>query len=1067
MKIILVVVETRSDCIYYDTSPQYNQHQYYCPPFLLHQSLLNFPSMGASKTTANPNKRKKAADMADSPPKRVTRSHTKGMDVTEPDPPVKTTKIKTASVKAAAVKPSLKKAEKAQPTRTTQRKTRANDSAHSGTTDQIMPDIIKPAEPVQAKTRSRRKKVREEMEDIEEEVVALAPKTRVRVERSNTSSATGAVSLTKPKASTTRGTRTLASTTRKAEKDDRTTRATKMATRETTGGTTITRSSTLTIAKAPIARKKVTFEKISEQDKENQPFTGSKKSGIGAKPVRKPALDKSIARRGKSIATKEAETESNVEHVKPLSPKKVLQVAKSVSSEDELAVEKSPVKFIAQSPRKPPNSILREPDDTNLNTTLSVSPKKALATSSLMTSSPRRPPPSPFKGAIKESPKKLDFGSPKKLILGTPAVGTSTLHSQPNFKASLLQSPAKRPTSPSRLFAPTASSTVSTALQGPEHASDPYRRSPLKITRFTPHKISSTPLRATHESGRSIRVQDSDLPETLFNHISPVKEAESVSNNEESTTPPGTPEFAVLGAPSTFSTPTFANSVGQLSAQPSLEEATSLQTQQVDGSSLLTSNKVMEQAVPLETSPINPPQRWTEEDVPPAFRLDYADPRLQPEESDSEDELQSTFKPGSLQSCAHDSTRTPTPSAFPRKPRNTLGRSFHTAIMRADGSVFMTPLASQLSSWLASSPDKKAPRISQNSTRNVSSPVGLKLFGQVPQSSLAPRDVSPFKPNSPLKSTFFEEEIMALDQAEATIEVHEDRLAAEEEVMRIEAPEGSFESHCSTESDQYGDENALPIDPRLLQVEAKANVEVPVVVETCTPVRVFCSNPREIHTVSKVPLRPSADDTPGLFPRLRNRSLSGPPKSRGVFKDSMRLSLSVETNERLKSSERAVLTDLENVLTPEKSESAGVATPLPVTPSGGTWSCLGTPRSVRKGSDAQILRGAVVYVDVHTTEGADASAIFVELLSSMGARCVKQWNWNPRASSNSSLEMAIEGQDSISGITNNKVGITHVVFKDGGKRTLEKVRESHGLVSCVGVGWVLESVLFPVMETMS
>jgi hypothetical protein len=85
----------------------------------------------------------------------------------------------------------------------------------------------------------------------------------------------------------------------------------------------------------------------------------------------------------------------------------------------------------------------------------------------------------------------------------------------------------------------------------------------------------------------------------------------------------------------------------------------------------------------------------------------------------------------------------------------------------------------------------------------------------------------------------------------------------------------------------------------------------------------------------------------------------------------------------------------------------------------------------------------VVFVDVHTTEGADASGIFVELLNQMGAKCVKTWHWNPSGSLNS---------DSSS----SKVGITHVVFKDGGKRTMEKVRETGGIVHCVGVSWVLE-----------
>ncbi|KAG8416102.1 hypothetical protein J3459_013803 [Metarhizium acridum] len=62
----------------------------------------------------------------------------------------------------------------------------------------------------------------------------------------------------------------------------------------------------------------------------------------------------------------------------------------------------------------------------------------------------------------------------------------------------------------------------------------------------------------------------------------------------------------------------------------------------------------------------------------------------------------------------------------------------------------------------------------------------------------------------------------------------------------------------------------------------------------------------------------------------------------------------------------------------------------------------------------------------------------------MGAKCVKTWNWNPSGSLTSE------------GASSSKVGITHVVFKDGGKRTMEKVRESNGVVHCVGVSWVLE-----------
>ncbi|EXJ81445.1 hypothetical protein A1O3_07737 [Capronia epimyces CBS 606.96] len=95
-----------------------------------------------------------------------------------------------------------------------------------------------------------------------------------------------------------------------------------------------------------------------------------------------------------------------------------------------------------------------------------------------------------------------------------------------------------------------------------------------------------------------------------------------------------------------------------------------------------------------------------------------------------------------------------------------------------------------------------------------------------------------------------------------------------------------------------------------------------------------------------------------------------------------------------------------------------------------------------------ILHGATVHYDIHTTEGMDASGVFVELLTAMGARCVKEWRWNPRS------RVANEGASAET--PNVGVGITHVVYKDGGKRTLEKVRSAKGQVLCVGVGWVLD-----------
>ncbi|KAJ9605123.1 hypothetical protein H2200_010513 [Cladophialophora chaetospira] len=100
-----------------------------------------------------------------------------------------------------------------------------------------------------------------------------------------------------------------------------------------------------------------------------------------------------------------------------------------------------------------------------------------------------------------------------------------------------------------------------------------------------------------------------------------------------------------------------------------------------------------------------------------------------------------------------------------------------------------------------------------------------------------------------------------------------------------------------------------------------------------------------------------------------------------------------------------------------------------------------------------ILHGAVVHTDIHTSEGMDASAFYIDTLTAMGARVVRDWRWNPRLSVAPS-EQEHSTTQALS--LNDTPGITHVVYKDGGKRTLEKVRAAKGQVLCVGVGWVLD-----------
>jgi hypothetical protein len=89
---------------------------------------------------------------------------------------------------------------------------------------------------------------------------------------------------------------------------------------------------------------------------------------------------------------------------------------------------------------------------------------------------------------------------------------------------------------------------------------------------------------------------------------------------------------------------------------------------------------------------------------------------------------------------------------------------------------------------------------------------------------------------------------------------------------------------------------------------------------------------------------------------------------------------------------------------------------------------------LNKSTNLGPLVGVVAFVDVRTADGDDAGAPFADTLKSLGAKVLKQWNWN--------------GED----LTN--VGITHAVFKQGGPRTLTKVKIAKGTVKCVGLGWI-------------
>lgn len=1036
---------------------------------------------------SNSRKRKKPADMPDSPPKRVTRARAKATEGSELE--IKTTKITTASARVAAktkapTKTSVvakRKTKAIEPERTPAEEIEvpapaliAEPSKTRGRPKKVVPDATETAPNTEAVSKSRTRKGKQDTEVEDSASQAAKPKTRTRravdaeVVMADEVQPEATASSTAPKSTRTRSTATKTKTT--------TTAKTKATTRPTT--------------RPAVVKKKVTFQDEDQDNKENVALPSEtitkaqpKATGIGAKPVRKPTT----ATRGSVRGKKATNSKEDIETAKtqdgapqPLSPKKVTQVAKSsssLSSEDELCGEKSTMKALNISPVKPAMSARRvQPTSIpNLDQAADASSPTQFATSSMMASPARRPPPSPFKDSLKESPRKINIGvttaapglatsqnvqqsalkqAPKKVNFGSTIATSLFAPSQTPLIVSLLRSPARRPMSTFKLKSldtPDATRTAVPATVGPSRLRD---TGSVKTPLFTPSRLRTNPLRAgktPQGTPKANGMVSADLEsEASENDIQDQeKSTEQDENAEDDVTDKDTP----MGG---LDEPVFQYDPSAMLQSSPVCPRESTEAKVSDGSAgENTLNEIPDQTHEYRsTTPPNEPTLEvisTFKHIHPAFRQ-------HPEEPDSEDEIQSTRAVTRRFPLQDHCSLTPTPAMSLKTPKtvsfarqalqrqaSTFSRSERRAAQNPT-EVSMTPLASQMSAWLASSPEKDSQGKRQEPLRSIFSPVIPSILGRSDQQD----ELS--QPASAMKSHLFEDEMLVRDQESAT-------TAEEQDVEHATDGMNLRASQDSQDSEEYGDENAVPIDPRLFGLQ---DVSQPAL-ETVTPARIFQSFPREIHTVSKVPLRPEGEDSPLKVKRTRSRSVSGPLMDVKTItrpelgRNNTVISYSLE--------EENVTMELPQgcFATPTTSMAEGNAAVdslyAPATPSNGTWSSFTTPaRSVRKGADAQILRGAVVYVDVHTSEGADASGIFVELLTQMGARCVKQWTWNSRSVSGKISKESSPEQDSppAEATPSGKVGITHVVFKDGGKRTLEKVRESKGLVQCVGVGWVLE-----------
>lgn len=234
-------------------------------------------------------------------------------------------------------------------------------------------------------------------------------------------------------------------------------------------------------------------------------------------------------------------------------------------------------------------------------------------------------------------------------------------------------------------------------------------------------------------------------------------------------------------------------------------------------------------------------------------------------------------------------------------------------------------------------------------------------------------------------------------------------------------------------------------------LDDKENCGPPILPSTPMKAQIKPDELRTIHTVSKVPLKAEGDVSPLKVSRKRGLSLSSTSPTRSSPRVRKPTFMALNDSVPILSPSRKT-PRVSRSPTPKRRSITGRRSSVkaPVMTAPGTPIATASPAKKPRRSistEQKALHGAVVHVDVHTTEGEDASGIFVELLQQMGARCVKSWSWNPHSSLSPSD--GVEPKDM-------RVGITHVVYKDGGLRTLEKVKKAAGLVKCVGVGWVLE-----------
>ena len=754
------------------------------------------------------------------------------------------------------------------------------------------------------------------------------------------------------------------------------------------------------------------------------------------------------------------------------------------SSEDELAVDKkhAPQKALKKAPMKPPiakapsqdgKQTPAESDPVRTETEKTASLDAPPLRSSVIASPAKRLPTSPFKESMRSPAKKIGaIPFPGSTIKVGSTVANSASQASPS-KSGLLQSAAKRPQSPIKQpnfssFNPgQASSSSHSAVPASVLRSPPKRAVPGIRPMTEPRQrqlhfsdestkagcaipATPTPMHSARRASRKT-LDGATQQEVLENPFKitteilqlprPQREVTAHTRPQQMTEDREDNESSVISNDgiSNHEQTHESNPVEFLGEDDGLieendspiEEETAIEYDEVrdevksPGATIETGDAQEDQSespATIAESMSEPPSRLKRHTY--SLRQRDLDP-YHDMDSGSDEEMGSPLR-----------SRTSRKSYSPSKDsrRATLG---------------LTDLANQLGSWSANTPTQR------NETRT---PMSMNEQDGCDVANEAAPEV--FSTSHSPCNQFFEDEMhietMAAEEPQAPAATVGDEaysadieepvfedievtgedldLAQEADEMSMIAPEDlpeiinspAFDDNLSDTSEEYGDENEVPIDPVLLAPLVQA---LPI-----TPKRPLSTS---FNTTTKVPLKPADESTP-IAQKMRSFSTSRvvPRRPTNMSRNVTVISYSPTKNK----SSNPVTTPVRH-RTPSSTSAAPISSTLNKSEN---WSVAGTPaRTPKKDIDPALLRGAVVFVDVHTSEGADASGIFTELLMQMGARCVKTWGWSPGNFEDDSADT-------------DKVGITHVVFKDGGKRTMEKVRQSNGVAQCVGVSWVLE-----------